>query len=798
MHIVVLTLLWLAGIWSADTYPISIQIWLLVASCGLAVAIPMLFSQNRQQYAMIGAALTIFALGGARHTWSQPVIDENHIAHYLDSKDVILRGIVSDEPDIRDRVINLRFNVEEIELPNGEEIQVSGDILLRVPRYPEIPYGTRLTIQGELETPFESAEFSYKNYLNRQNIHGVISFPRTFEQSTGHGNQIYATLFQIKGQIQNKINQVIAAPESGLLSGILLGIDHTMPPDLEEAFRTVGITHIIVISGFNIALLSSIFLTTFTPIFGKQYAVYPTLLAIVAFTLLVGADPSVLRAAFMGSAYVLSSRMFGRRNASIPLLFVAGFFLTLLNSNALWDIGFQLSFAATLSLMLYAEPITERVKAWLTGRLPKEMVRWIMVIIGDAVLVTIAAQILTLPLIMYYFNHLSIISLLANALIIPVQPMIMIFGSLTALLSFILPAVSQLLGWIVWVPLWYTIQVAQLLAQVPFAAVEVPFGLNALITTGTLIFGATWFAQQDPEWRLTLWGRITQNIGRRTAIITSLIFTIIGWQWASSQPDGLLHIYYFDVGQGDATFIQTPSGRQILIDGGYFPTQINRHLGEAMPFGDRQIDMLVATHPDADHVTGLPTLFERYRFNQLLVTYPTAEDDGPYAALLEQAELSGTEILVPKIGQSIIIEDGVALEVIHPGPELSEESRNDNSLSFRLVYGNTRALFTGDAEEAAEREMLSHQANNLNAQIYKAGHHGAKNASTLEFLEAVKPQLVIVSAGADNRFGHPHPEVLERVNQFGAIVLRTDTHGTIEVISDGESSWWRSARRHQH
>ncbi|MEM9773480.1 MAG: DNA internalization-related competence protein ComEC/Rec2 [Chloroflexota bacterium] len=800
MHLIVFTLLWLVGIWSADAYPhvIPLQWWLLCGLTSLAVAIPLAFAPKYRQIALIAAGLTFFFFGGARQLWSQPILNQSHVSHYLEETDITLIGVVSDQPDVRDRTINLRLSVEHVELKTGSVRDVTGDVLIRTPRFPEIPYGTRLTVKGKLETPFEDAEFSYRDYLNRQGMYGVMPFPRVLDSAAGHGNSVYAWLFSVKAHIQNKIAQIVVSPESGLLSGILLGIDHTMPPDIDEAFRTVGITHIVVISGFNIALLSSIFLTVFTPIFGRWYAVYPTLFAIVLFTLLVGADASVVRAAIMGSAYVLSSRWLGRRNASVPILFGAGLFLTMLNPNALWDIGFQLSFAATLSLMLFATPVMEAVRVWLTGRFPADMVRWIMNVIGDAVLVTVAAQILTLPLIMFYFNQLSLISLLANALVLPVQPMIMIWGGLATLVGFIWPILGQLLGWVVWVPLWFTIQTAQQLAQVPFAAVTVPFGLNAFIATYTIIFAAYWFGQKEVEFRKEMIGKLTQNIGRRAAITTSLVGTILGWQWTTSQPDGLLHITYFDVGQGDATLIQTPTGRQILVDGGYYPTQMNRHLGQSMPLGDRHIDVLIATHPDADHVTGLPELFDRYTFSQLLVAYPKADGEGPYAELLARAEAAGTELLVPQIGEVLTIDDGVFLEIIHPGSVLSEESRNDNSLSFRLVYGDTRALFTGDAEEVAERQMMQNGKNQLNAQIYKAGHHGARNASSPGFLEVVQPELVIVSAGENNRFGHPHPEVLHRASEQGAIVLRTDEVGTIEVISDGRSTWWRADHPSNH
>lgn len=796
MHIILLTLLWLAGIWLASILQTDIDIiwWWLPGVTLLSAALPLVYLPHLRRYALYLVYVACFLLGGARYLWSQPVIDQTHIVNYLDQRQVTLSGQVIDEPDIRDRVINLKVDVTEIKLSDGTIYPVSGAVLLRTPRFPIIEYGTQITFSGDLETPFESAEFSYRDFLNRQGVYGVMSFPRIHESHAGHGNRLLARLYQIKGNAQTIIAQKVRAPESGLLSGILLGIDHTMPPDIEDDFRTVGITHIVVISGFNIAILSSIFLTLFTPLFGRRGAAFAAIIAIILFTLLVGADPSVVRAAIMGSLYVLTGRLVGRRNAPVPILFVAAFAMTLLQPTALWDIGFQLSFAATLSLMIYAKPLTLSVRTWLKNRYSATASRTVMNAIGDSVLVTLAAQVLTLPIIMFYFNQLSLISILANGLVLPVQPLIMVWGGLTVIFGFLTPLIAQLSGWVTWVFLWYTVQVASLLAQVPFAAVSVPFGLGSLAFTYLLVGGLTWFFRQEIEWRQKWLAAVKENGGRRMAIGLSTVLLVVGWQWSHNRPDGLLHVYYFDVGQGDATLIQTPSGRQILIDAGYFPTEINRYLGQTMPLGDREIDILIATHPDADHVTGLPELFDRYRFDQLFVSYPPSgweNDDGPYAETLARAAEQGTEIIRPVAGQTIVIADGIRLEIVHPGPELVAENRNDNSLSVRLVYGTTTFLFTGDAEDAGEREMLQ-SGLPLQSAVYKAGHHGANNASSDSFLDAVQPKIAVISAGADNRFGHPHPDVLARFQSRNLTVLRTDTMGSIELISDGEQLWWRA------
>ena len=280
-------------------------------------------------------------------------------------------------------------------------------------------------------------------------------------------------------------------------------------------------------------------------------------------------------------------------------------------------------------------------------------------------------------------------------------------------------------------------------------------------------------------------------MGKKKAVITSIIALLLVFNWSRSQPDGLLHVSFLDVGQGDAIFIQTPTGRQILIDGGYYPSVLNDQLGRQMPFWDRHLDMLVATHPDADHVAGLVEVFDRYTIDQLVTDGGELGISSTYDALLLSAKANETMIHPAQAGEVIEIGDGVRIEIVHPSAYFDTEDRNDNSVSFRLLYEDFSLLLTGDAEEPAEQAMLA-QGYPLNSLVFKAGHHGSRTSSTMPFLEAIQPQIIIVSAGVDNKFGHPHPEVLERAQAIGATVLRTDELGTIEVTTDGQTMWWEA------
>lgn len=485
---------------------------------------------------------------------------------------------------------------------------------------------------------------------------------------------------------------------------------------------------------------------------------------IALYTILVGADASVVRAALMGGVYLVANRLLGRPNFAYASLFLAGFLMTLFNPFTLWDVGFQLSFTATLGLMLYADPFTRWTRRRLLRWLDEGLVSQLMGLLNEAVIITIAAQVLTLPLMLAYFGQLSLISLPANAFILPAQPGVMLWGGLATLLGMVVPALGQIFAWIAWLFLTNTISLMRVFASVPGAAVPGYVSSAGVILIYGGIAAITWLAQQEPQTRTRIFAWLRQNLTQRLAIGTTLIAAVLAISWATTQPDGNLHVAFMDVGQGDAIFIQTPSGRQILVDGGYYPSLLNERLGQQMPFWDKELDILVATHPDADHVAGLPGVFQRYRVGRLITDRQGIGESSVYDALLLAAEVAGTPVHGARAGEVITIEDGVRLEIVHPGEELHPENRNDNSVSMRLVYDNFTMLLTGDAEQEGEEAMLENGLP-LAAMVFKAGHHGSKSSSNEPFLQAIRPQIIIVSAGVDNRFGHPHPEVLQRARR---------------------------------
>ncbi|WP_420645787.1 DNA internalization-related competence protein ComEC/Rec2 [Candidatus Leptofilum sp.] len=788
MLLVYLGIAWFLGLWLGSIVTVDWLIWLTIAGVGTVTAVFLRRSQSVRWGAICLAAL---ALGAIRYGTAVPTIDQNHIAYYNGTRNVTITGLVVDEPDVRDRFVNLRVAVDTIQVSGGAQLPMQGIVQVQTYRFPVINYGSRLRVTGILETPPEGETFSYRTYLARQGIHSLMSLPNVTVIAENEGNSLYQAIFTFKSRAQTTIAQLIPEPQAALLTGILLGNDNGLPPDLDEAFRITGMTHIIAISGFNVAILVAILVRLAEPFFSRRGAVIFALVGISLYTVLVGADASVVRAALMGGIYLIANRWLGRPNFAFASLFLAGFGMTLVRPFTLWDVGFQLSFAATLSLMLYADPLTQWTRRKLQRWLVRDWVEKVMGVLSEAVILTIAAQILTLPLIIGYFEQLSIISPLANALILPVQPAVMIWGGLATLVGLVLPAVGQLLAWVAWLFLGYTIWMVRLFAAVPGAAIPLAVSPGGVIAIFGVIGALTWLGKQPLERRSQIFTAVRQNITQRLAVGATGVTAVLILSWGLTQPDGQLHIAFLNVGQGDATFIQTPSGRQILVDGGLYPSILNDQLGQQMPFWDKEIDILVATHPDADHVSGLVGVFDRYHVNTLITNGQGFGESPIYDEVLAAAEKQQTVIRPVLAGEVIEIGDGVRLEVLHPGPKLITENRNENSVSMRLVYEDFTFLFTGDAEQAGEAEMLAAERP-LTALVFKAGHHGSNSSSSLPFLHAVQPQIIIVSAGVDNRFGHPAPEMLERAQKVGAIVLRTDELGTITVNTDGTTMWWQA------
>ena len=255
----------------------------------------------------------------------------------------------------------------------------------------------------------------------------------------------------------------------------------------------------------------------------------------------------------------------------------------------------------------------------------------------------------------------------------------------------------------------------------------------------------------------------------------------------ANQKDGLLKIYFFDVGQGDAIFIESPNGNQVLIDGGPDNTVVHK-LGKTMPFYDKDIDIIALTHSDADHITGLIEALDRYEVGNIVYSN-IVRDSALYGAWQKAVAKERADIVEPVFGKVIDLGNGVTLTILNPAESITGKvvkKVNNESIVLTLKYGETEILLTGDIEAKTERQMILKDAD-LDADILKVAHHGSKTSTIEEFLYEVSPRIAVIQVGAKNRYGHPTQEVLKRLDDYGIKYYRTDIDGDVKVISDGQN-----------
>jgi competence protein ComEC len=557
----------------------------------------------------------ICALCGALwFTLRLPHFDQNSLSTYNGIGVVTLEGVIDTDPDVRDTYINLRVNADRLTLPDRSSRPIEGIVLVRPSRPAEFRYGDRVRVTGQLSAPPEFATFNYADYLARQGVYSMIDRPRLTVLEHDRGHPIIAAIYAFRNRAFIVIQQILPEPQASLLSGILLGIDAGLPLSVQEDFRVTGTSHIIAISGYNIVILIGIFSTITVGLVGRRRAFYIIVIGLIAYAIMVGGSASVVRATLMG-ILLLWAEHIGRPYAAPNALFAAGLVMTFLDPNTLFDVGFQLSFMATLGLMIYARPFAHSTHAFLARLFNRDWARRAVDIVNDALLVTLAAQVTTLPLMMYYFRQVSTVALIVNPLVLPAQTGVMTYGLFATGAGLLWLPLGQIAAWTVWPFLTWTLGIIELFARVPFASIPldyVPPIWVAVYYVG--LISLTWYFKQPPEQRPTM---LKKLVTPRRAIFAGGLLALLLAVAASWRGDDRLHVYVLDV-EGHPVLVQTPGGKQVLIGGSNSPSSLLSELGKRLPFWDRDIDLVIVPDATADHLNGLAAVLDRYTVPQIM------------------------------------------------------------------------------------------------------------------------------------------------------------------------------------
>ncbi|MEK7567416.1 MAG: ComEC/Rec2 family competence protein [Patescibacteria group bacterium] len=279
-------------------------------------------------------------------------------------------------------------------------------------------------------------------------------------------------------------------------------------------------------------------------------------------------------------------------------------------------------------------------------------------------------------------------------------------------------------------------------------------------------------------------------------LLTSVLIVsnFLIWQAALSSENvngNELKVYFLDIGQGDATFIEAPNGNQILIDGGRTDNKVLRELGEVMNPFDKEIDVVIATHPDADHVGGLPEVFSRYKVENYIDSGNQTKDTQIFKVLTQKVQEKtneGMNYLIAKHGQRFTLdkEKEIYIDILYPDKDVRYVESNDASIVIKLSYKNNCFIMSGDASRNIERHVAGLEKNNLDCDVLKTGHHGSRTSTSAEWVGFISPKYAVISVGKNNTYGHPNKETLDTLKRFNAEIYRTDEEGRIEINSDGK------------
>jgi competence protein ComEC len=718
-------------------------------------------------------------LGGLRLALTQPVIDPDHVAFYRDrTAAVTVQGIVVAEPERRARDTRLRVKAEALILDDEPPLDVHGRLLVYAPVYTAARYGDRLLIQGRMVTPPVFEDFSYRDYLARRGIYALVQRANVTLLASHQANPVLDLILRFKTYAYDVLASLLPDPEGALLAGILLGIETGIPEEVQRAFSATGTSHIIAISGFNLTIVAGIFAATARRLVNRRWETLVALTGVWLYVVLVGTSAAVLRAGVMASLVVVAQHE--QRKVHGPTsLAAAVLFLSLLDPAVLWDVGFQLSFAATLGMMLYVQPLAagmERVLArWTTPQHAEKAVA----ALSDVLIVTAAVQVTTLGIMVYHFRKLSLITLPANLLVLPIQLFVMASGGLALLTGMVWRPLGAPFAWIAWVFLTLTIRPLQWLSRL--TRVEIPLG----DVTGTAVWGyyvlvgaLTWWFSRSVSRRAEIWSRARAVKINQWAVAAVVALPVLIIALVHGRPDGQLHVVVLNAGEGEAIYIRTPNGHQALIDGGATGPNTLAALGRQMPFWDRTLDLVVLSAPVDGRVTGLVPVLERYDVTYVAYAdfLSTRDDSSP--ALQRWKDLiarrpGGTHGSLIA-GDTWTLDAGVRLDVLWPPPGTA------GPLVLRVAYGDVRVLLPGEATAVVEAALVEVYGSDLHSQAIVVPRHAAKTALSLPFLRAVNPTVAAVSLAEDQS---PADFVLARLMDIP--LYQTNRHGKIDIVSDG-------------
>lgn len=705
-----------------------------------------------------------------------------------------------------------------VKVIQNESIKVSKNtkLILYVKKDKEFLPGDILVVKGDFEKGEISRNyggFNYRNYLKQNKIYGIV-FAEEIEQISQR-KDIYYNFFKIRNSLESKINKLYEDDYGSFLKSLLIGNKSELDEEIIKNFQDSNISHILAISGLHISfILVGVNFILEKIINSKKIRNSFLIIFLLFFMLLTGNSVSCMRACIMNIFAILCSTFY-KRNDFYSSLIISIFFIIIINPYNIFNVGMWLSYCGTIGIVLIYNFLYKILRKVLNLKnkkvelnyknTQKDYLKKIAINIKKFLLksltLCISAQIFIIPIMIYVFNNFSLTFFISNIITSIFIGYILAIGYISIFISFIFFPLSEFISYFEKIIIDIIFNTANIVSKMPFSKIYVITpSILLIILYYIMIFIFIIYFKKNKFYIIRIllsfpkvkWKNIFNNIIKKSKILKKffVVLIIITIITNTNKFNFNLKIYFVDVGQGDCSFIITPNGKRILIDGG--EGNSNKYdYGEKVLFPyllDRKInkiDYLIASHADSDHIGGLIYIVENMKVKNILIGIQP-ESSKQLEKLIEIANSKKIKITLLERGDDIFIDKNIKLEVLWPDKNnlIYENTINNNSLVFKIKYNNFSMLFTGDIEEIAEKAILKmyyDDTEKLKSTILKVAHHGSKSSSVQDFLDAVSPQIALIGVRKNNNFGHPNGDVIERLENCGIKIYRTDQMGEIPI-----------------
>ncbi|HET8655853.1 MAG TPA: DNA internalization-related competence protein ComEC/Rec2 [Longimicrobiaceae bacterium] len=585
-----------------------------------------------------------------------------------------------------------------------------------------------------------------------------------------------APLLALRGAVELGLHRLFPG-HFALVDALFLGRRERVDDTARQEFANAGLAHLLAISGMHVGILAGVVLLLGGVLrLPRRWVVGGSLALLGLYLVLIGAPASAVRAGIM-IALALVARLIQRPSAALPMIAAAALAILAISPLSALSAGFQLSFVGVLGVIggmrLLPRHRLHSLPPFLRGTV-------------EATVVSIAAFLATAPVTAWHFGVLAPVSVLASLPAVPLMSLALVGVLLALALLPALPAVARLVADGTGVALDAMRAVAHAAARLPYGHLAVTRPDTTFCIAALLVALAAYLLTR----------RLRPAIRAGVAGL-AVLSVALAWPALARARGAPLEIFFIDVGQGDAIAIRTPGDRWILVDAGPKSPRFDAGERRVLPFlrahGAHRLEALVLSHPDADHIGGAAAVLRGIPVGRVIEPgLPVAKP--AYEAVLAEVERQHIPWSAERRGRTLSL-DGVRLDFLWPTDEMLDRAEESNEISgvIRLKLGQFSAILTGDAPADVEARLVELEGSGLRAQVLKAGHHGSSTSSSEVFLRAVRPQLVVISVGRHNRYGHPSPVVLGRLHRLGIPVARTDLEGTVAIRVDpsGSGDWRR-------